>query len=496
MDPLMINALVAIATCLFFLIQGAACYREVKDEDSFFLYARKLPSGEYAQSFAAASTSLATVLFFFATMGVQHGVYILFAPLTYALGCYVYNKLLLPCLDKQGFFTGTTEGTSEHGATLGTTLGSYIKARYGSDAVKVSVLIVTIIGLASILLIELYVGVTIFSIYLKPQFVDLALVGVAFVVFAYTGLGGIIAMTRTDVVQLRLMFLSTIALLAWLFWESVHGQALPEFKSFVVRPLVFKGGVLLPYPLLFNILIVNLLLVPALLRTWQMAAASKEAQDVRKGIMNGVWLTVLLTTMFVFIGILFFRHIFPEAELSLIGMLNALHTSKNSLVSYILFPLFFAGCLVALLSTADSALAPIMQSLYRDFLGPRRWKHGHVLLLTAVLFIITILLYFIIFRVLGFDLIRWLFTIFSLLIVCSPSIIFAVVAPEDVVRDRLSQVTALVSIWGGFAIALALSLAGNIFKRVELVQLNSPLAALFACLCFAILWVVIKVRRR
>jgi Na+/proline symporter len=83
MDALMINALVAICICLFFLLQGALHYREIKDEGTFFLYNRRLPNGEYAYSFAAASTSLATVLFFFVTFGVVHGIYVLFAPITY-----------------------------------------------------------------------------------------------------------------------------------------------------------------------------------------------------------------------------------------------------------------------------------------------------------------------------------------------------------------------------------------------------------------------------
>jgi Na+/proline symporter len=493
MNPLTINALVAIATCLFFLVQGALYYREIKDGESFFLYNRRLPSGEYAASFAAASTSLATVLFFFVTLGVEHGIYILFAPLTYVLGCYLYNKLLLPRLETQGFFSEGVRSASTGKITLGTTLGSYIEQRYKSRGVKFSVIIVTLIGMISILLIELYVGVTIFSIYLKPQFVDLALLGVTFVVFSYTGLGGFISVVKTDVFQLRLMFLSAFVFLVWLVWTSMHNYTFPRVESFFVHPLVFRGGILLPYTLLFNILIVNLFLVPALLRTWQMAAASSTSKDVRRGIMNGVGLTVLLTAMFIFLGILFFRTVFPKAELSLIGMLNALYTSQNSLASFIIFPLFFAGCLAALLSTADSALAPILQSLFQDF-REFPWKHRYALFLTALLFIITVGLYFIVFRILGFTLFTWLFTIFSFLIVAAPSIIFAIIAPDDIVSKRPSRITAIISIWGGLILAITFSIIGNKLKVIELVQLNSPLAALFGSLCFLILWLIYKAK--
>jgi Na+/proline symporter len=495
MDPLTINALVALAVCLFFLVQGAVYYREIKDGEAFFLYNRRLPSGEYSASFAAASTSLATVLFFFVTMGVEHGIYILFAPLTYVLGCYLYIKLLLAHLEKQGFFSEGVSYALKGRITVGTTLGNYIEQRYQSRTVKFSVIIVTLIGMISILLIELYVGVNIFSIYLKPQFVDLALFGVAFVVFAYTGLGGFISAVKTDIFQLILMFLSTCILLVWLVWTSVHNSTFPTIETFLVHPPVFKGGILLPYTLLFNILIVNLLLIPALLRTWQMAAASSTSKDVKKGIINGAGLTVLLTAMFIFLGILFFRSVFPEAKLSLIGMLNALYTSQNSLVSFIIFPLFFAGCLAALISTADSALAPILQSLFYDF-RKFPWKHRYVLLLTVLLFIITIGLYFIVFRILGFNLITWLFTIFSFLIVSAPSIIFAVVAPDNMVSEKSSRITAIISIWGGLILAIALSIIGNKLKVIELVQLNSPLASLFGSLCFLILWLRYKAKQR
>jgi Na+/proline symporter len=489
MDALMINALVAICICLFFLLQGALHYREIKDEGTFFLYNRRLPNGEYAYSFAAASTSLATVLFFFVTFGVVHGIYVLFAPITYVLGCYLYSKLLLPSLERQGFFQ---QNSSPQSISLGTTLARYIEERYGSKSVKFSIMIITILGLASILLIELYVGINIFSIYFKPQFIDLALFWVAFVVFAYTGLGGFIAVVKTDVFQFILMFVSTTILLVWLIWTSIQNHTIPDLESFIVHPIVFKGGILLPYPLLFNILVVNLFLIPALLRTWQMASASPSAVEVKKGILKGAVLTTLLTTMFILLGIFFFRGAFTNSELSLIGMLNALRTSQNHFARYVLFPLFFAGCLAALLSTADSALAPILQSFYLDIFKSEKWSHRRVLVFTAILFIITIVLYFVVFRILRFNFVSWLFTIFSFSIICSPSIVFAIVAPDDLVKMKKSQITALISIWGGFLIAIILSFIGNKLRIIEIVQLNSPLASIFSSFCFLFLWVVYK----
>lgn len=447
-------------------------------------------------SFAAASTSLATVLFFFVTLGILHGIYILFAPLTYILGCYLYSKLLLPSLEKQGFFKKQNLDRGE--ITLGTTLGNYVESRYKSKAIKFSVIFVTFLGMLSILLIELFVGVTIFSIYLKEQYVDWALLVISLAIFTYTGFGGLLAVVKTDRLQFKLMVLSTVIFLVWLVWASINAQKFPTFENFIVKPIIFRGGILLPYPLLFNILVVNLFLVPALLRTWQMAASSPTFEEVKKGIMNGVWLTVVLTTMFVLIGIFFFHSVFPNAELSLNGILKALYTSHDPLAAYFIFPLFFAACLAALVSTADSALIPILQSLFQDFRRTniaRPWKHAHILFATALLLAITIGFYFIIFRVLGFNLISWLFTIFSFLIICTPSIVFAVLSPDELVSKRISKVIALISIWGGLVIAIAFSVVGNKLKVIELVQLNSPMAALFGSLCFLILWLYYKAKQ-
>ncbi len=499
MEPLTFNAYVTVAVILYFLVRGASFYREIKDEESYFLYDRKLLGKEYSPSFAAASTSLATVVFFFITLCIENGIHILFAPLIYILGCYLYCKLLLPGLERQGFFVGDpVTGPKEGKPTIGTTLGNYMEARYDSKAVKISIIIVTILGLISILLIELFVGVTIFSVYVKVAYVDWALLVIAFVIFAYTGLGGLLAVIQTDKHQLKLIFFSTIIFLIWLVWQSIASRNFPSLEHFIVHPLIFKGGVILPYPILFNIFIVNLFLVPALLRTWQMAAASPKAEEVKKGIMNGVWMTTGLTTTFILIGIFFFRSVFPHSELSLIGILNSLYTSHNFFAAYIVFPLFFAACLAALISTADSALIPVLQSLFQDFRKSntqRPWKHRQILLVTAVLLGIAMFLYYIIFRVFRFDLMRWLFTIFSFLIVCTPSIIFAVIAPDDIVRTKWSRITALISIWGSLIVAMVLSYVGNKLKILEIVQLNSPLAALFGCLCFMALWILPKIKR-
>lgn len=498
MNPLSINILIAMAVIIFFLVQGALHYRDIDGEDAFFLYKRKLLKKEYSQSFAAASISLATVLLFFVTLGIQYGIYILIAPLTYALGCYLYSKYLISPLDNQGFFSKDKSSQYSNKITLGSTLGNYVYQRYKSKSVKFSVMFVTFLGILSILLIELFVGVSIFSIYVQESYVDYALILIIVVVFLYTALGGLPAVVKTDKLQLRLIILSAISLLIWLVWSNAHNNTLPDLKQYFITPPILSKGFLLPYSLLFNIFIVNIFLIPSLLRTWQMAAASRSADDVRKGIMASVWFTSVLTSIFVLVGILFFKGSYPEAQVSLLGMLEALSESNTLFVSYFLFPIFFASCLAALISTADSALIPLLQSLMQDIKpedNQGNWRHSKVSLYAGVILLVAVLLYFIVFRVLNFDLISWLFTIFSFLIVSTPAIVFAIIAPDDLLTARKSKNAALVSIWGGLIVAIILSLWGNKMGKVETVQLNSPIAALFGTTVFFILWVNHKLQK-
>jgi len=494
MDALTLNLLMVIGVIIFFLVQGISYFGRVNNAESFFLYGRSLESPEYSKSFAAASTSLASVLFFFVTLGVQNGIYIFIAPITYIIGCFLYCKLLLPRLDKQGFFLNNNTSSV---ATLGTTLGNYIETRYQSKSVKYSVIYITFLGLLSILLIELFVGVTIFSCYLKEVYVDFALLIITIVVFVYTSMGGLVAVVKTDKVQFKLMLVASLMFMGWLIFKAIAKNDLPGMDDLIVRPIFSKEGFLLPYPIFFNILIVNLFLIPALLRTWQLAASSPTAKSVKNGIMRGIYLTTLLTTLFIFIGIFFFKNVFPSSEMSLNGMLTSLHQSKEFFPSFIVFPLFFSACVAALVSTADSSLIPILQSLYQDFntANNNEWKHRNIVLLTLILLVIALVLYFVVFRILKFNLMSWLFTIFSLLIIATPSIVWAVIAPDNIVSKKSSKVGAIISLHGSAIIAITLSIIGNKTGRLEIVQLNSPIAAMFGVFCFFIVFLYEKSRR-
>ena len=161
--------LTAFAVLLFFLVYGLM---HVSSTDSYFNCNRQLGWFEFGNSFAAASTSLATVLFFFVTLGLTNGLYILFSPLSFLLGTWLFGRFMLPRLKEQHYSV-----SNDGSRTLGSTLGEYIKTRYRSQLVKNTVMIITLLGILAIMLIELFVGVQIFDIFLKPEYGEYYLYG-------------------------------------------------------------------------------------------------------------------------------------------------------------------------------------------------------------------------------------------------------------------------------------------------------------------------------
>ena len=130
MTPFEITFIGSLGVLIYFLIYGII---HKTDSIAFFNCNKQLRKTEFGDSFAAASTSLATVLFFFVTLGLENGLYILISPLSYYCGIYLYNKFIVPKLELYGF----GDKTQPSHISLGDTLGKFIESRYGSKSVKI-----------------------------------------------------------------------------------------------------------------------------------------------------------------------------------------------------------------------------------------------------------------------------------------------------------------------------------------------------------------------
>ena len=477
MTPFQITFLAALGVLLFFLVYGIL-YKS--DVDSYFNCNQSLNKREFGSSFAAASTSLATVLFFFVTLGLENGLYILISPLSYLLGIVLFNKFILPKLEYYKY----AEGVINNQTTVGSTLGLFMGQRYKSKWVKITISLITMLGIISILLIELYVGVDIFNIFIKPEYREVALVLIAVVVFAYTGLGGLNTVVRTDKIQFTFMLIVALGIVTWLCFMKPSVTALDFFP----KPMPLSKGLLLRWPLFLNIVIVNILLIPSLLRNWQLIAATRNYSEVGKGLMNGFILTAIISALFVILGILFFN-VFPQTELSLNGILSSMAASNDKVISMVLLPLLFMACLMALLSTVDSSLLPVVQSISFDFGRPQLDRKKYLIITGGLLFF-TIGIYWVVFKLLKFELIEWLYTIFSLVTISSPAIILGCIGKDTVIQKKNVGIWTIVATVVGLILALMISYIGNAIGSIWLIQLNTPIAAVVDSLILIIVYKV------
>ncbi len=493
----LISFIVAFSIIIYFLVYGLT---HMTSEEYYFNCNKQLGWFEFGNSFAAATTSLATVLLFFVILGLDYGLLILWSPITFIIGTTLFNHTMLPELKKQGFISQESSHNS-----IGQTLGAYIQNRYESKAVSIVIMLITLVGILSVLLIELFVGVEIFKVFLKPDYEEAALYIIAIVTFIYTGVGGLNAVVKTDKVQF--WFMATVAILIVLYYTYVIHSSndislntndfLPSRETLPVRDL--KHILNKEFSALFiNMLVVNVLLIPSLLRNWQLISASKSDKEIKKGFTRGAGLTVGISFLFVIFGILFFK-CNESCEPSMIGILGTMAESNSPLVSYVLFPALFGACLMALLSTVDSSLLPIIQCLKFDILPDFRNKYykkwSNPLLIIAILSL-TIILYRVVFKMLQFDLKNWLFTIFSLVTISSPAILFACFGKKTILKTKAMRLAIIICTFMGLAIALWISLRGNVLGNTWIVQLNAPVAIVItSALLFAIYFLLKLIKR-
>jgi SSS family solute:Na+ symporter len=477
--------LATIAVLVYFLTYGLM---NVSRGQSYFNCDKQLNRKEFSSSFAASTTSLATVLYYFVILGLENGLWIIiFSPASFIIGTLLFSKLMLPRLVKQKY------GYIEEGEkTIGNTLGDYIYQRYDSQLVKKVILVITLLGIISVMLIELYVGVQIFNVFMDSNYEIIALIFISIVTFIYTGLGGLNAVVKTDKIQFAFMMLTALILVLFLLFHYTDTLCNLSFDVYFPR-FTGKDGIFHSnWALYLNTVCVNILLIPSLLRNWQLFAATKD-DEISNGMWIGVFFTVLISLLFVLFGIYFYTIFAVPKDPSLNHILSTMANSGNAILSNFLFPMLFVACLMALLSTVDSSLLPIVQSLVMDtrLIKYKDEKYTNIKCIAVILFV-TLFLYLIVFKLLNFDILNWLFTIFSLVTISSPAIIFACFGNKEVLKNKKMQNTVVWSTILGLIIAGGISLWGNKLGMLWLIQLNTPFAVAISSFIIFVVYIYTK----
>ncbi|WP_395173499.1 hypothetical protein [Roseibium alexandrii] len=472
MTPMDVTVIFILLFATAFLYIAIKSYDKERSYNKYFFASKTISKNENAASYVARFTSLATVMAFFLVYAQYDGLYLLVAPVTVLLGVLVFSKILEKAKYK-------ASGT----------LPKELERMYNSKGAGFVALFISGTALTVVLLIEIYLGVTLLSVFVSDTpgglpFVVMFVTGIAIL---YTGIGGLSAVISTDKIQAYLIYI-TVPCLILAFFIGI-GIGVGEIKyfpraAFEIKESVFDSVFLLPIPLLLNILTVNLLLLPSLLSSWQLLNSSPNLHEFTRGISNGGRSVLILWSLFIVLGLVIGT---SKSEINgIYDIFNILRNSNNLIITYVLFPLLFVGCFAALLSTADSAILPIAQSIYDNFR-----KNSDDLLnrkslwsILLMLWVVIVLLYVLFFDVLNFDFISILFTVFGLSVVMTPAIFLGILAPKLAKRPGSGKV-AIFSMLTGFVTSIGFVTLGKISNESHIIQLGAPFGAIAATLALS-----------
>jgi Na+/proline symporter len=437
MSPFEITVLITIIILVVYAVHGFLHYDRYSTSESFFLNNRNLSLSNIRNTFIGASISISTVLMFFLTIGINFGWYILISPVTLAIGVLVFSRYIYPALIKDKELHNALKGNSKINITSLTDLINYL---YGSKLISIIVTTISAIGVLSILIAEMMVGVTIYEQYfLKPEYILLL---IAITLFLYAGLGGMRSVVATDKWQIGFIIISLIGIISALILDLYVSPN-------TVAPILLDWSpkMNMPIALIANILIVNLCFLPSSIRVWQVVVASSKTKKFNKALWHStiIILFITLSALFISKGV---SIISGESNIALHSIFNYLVTNTKTWVKYIVYPLFIAGLLSALISTADSAILPLAQSLT----GMRKQKFNILFnaLIIFILLIIVIISYFIITRYFNMGVISWILTVFSISTGITPIIIIPLLFKQHNLQKTKKIIIAIGAILSFF----------------------------------------------
>jgi hypothetical protein len=180
-------------------------------------------------------------------------------------------------------------------------------------------------------------------------------------------------------------------------------------------------------------------------------------KEATLGTWQGVVRVILVSLVCFVLG-----YIFPSSEnVGLESFINQLSDFP------LLLALFTCGCLLALISTADSAILAILHNVVSE----NGWRRALRLWLIGV-FTFVILSYYLVFKGLKYDFTTRLFTIFSLSVISGPMILLAVFTETNILQSKRTVFSTISATSLGYVIALTCSIVGNLLEDQVLVQLG------------------------
>ena len=481
----LITLILGAATLFYYAWYGVQIYRTTTHAEDYILVARHLSRNDYTQTFVATSTSLATALTFFFAYGSQFGLALIISPIMFSLGVILFRKVTA-LMAADNFFES------------GTTLHQYILSKYDSSSVKNIATVISLLGYLGIFVIELYVGVKIFTIFSPdPGWQAFIAVVLLFFIFIYVYLGGYPAVIKTDNLQLKLIAVG-VGLLLLTFIISISSRGLwGEVVSMqYMNPLPSA----LPWFFVVVMIVGNVPFQMLKMSNWHRAAASGNYERAKSALSKGWKFTFLIWLVATICGILG-GVIAKDAGIEGFDLIKAFSLLSNEIgngsifqlaTQYIVYPLLFCGAIAALISTADSAFMPILATYIFDirYQGQNIERSeefsSEVLASTrkvVILFMMAgVSLYILLTYVLNLQFIHLLFIFFNQQLVLFPVVWFALMNSKEECSSFGSS--AIVSMIVAGIATWALALYGGANQRDDLVMLSSVVGFVGSILTF------------
>lgn len=449
-----ILALSAVAfSLLVFLQLGISASRRIKSAEDYLLAGRKLKGVLFQHTFAASTTSLATVLVFFVTTGRLYGWVFLVNLLTFLLGQYLFFKIGQKAAVDLGEFTTISRFGLEHS---------------NSRLTFWTIRVLTVSSFVGILAIEILLGVSIFTYFVGiPNAEIIGFLCISLLMLLYIAVGGFAAVADSDSWQFRLMMAAVGCLLAYFVFFLVPHESW-SWSRFI-QPTATKFQIL---TLILNAAVVNLTLPLCQLSSWQRFASTGSWEVLEREFKKGLW-----KTFYIWGGFIVFSWGLAGAgyELQQITGLFDVLRDPGGLSALFLYPVVFAGLASALLSTADSAAVAVVFEVGDKGLleSGGAWKHYRLRYATycVILFIVLGLGYWALHSQLQKYFVHLIFVLFSQLIVLFP-LLYGLLSR----RVHLTRRGVVVSTLGaliGFVIVWSVSVIGMLQTELGWTQFSS-----------------------
>jgi len=402
---------------VFFII--AIRHESLKLGLNHFLFGLKdLKSNSFSATLIASGTSLATVVFFFLTTGKMYGLWLIIAPISYSFGLLLLKRIFEKISNEIPY------------DQLGT-ISQFLEYRTGSKLLGLLADLCSVLGFIAILLIEVIIGVQIFNYFVEVENIQLfAFISIMVIISVYVLHGGYRAVIESDQWQYRLMVAGIYILFFYVLYIILikPENIIYSFGNRLLGETKFPAlGVFL-----LNVLFVNIFTPTSQLSTWQRFAASSSKEDALKGLNSGLLKILLLWLALTFSGIVFSS---ISNNISSTKDIFTIITNIDIAGKYIVFPLLFSGMLAALLSTADTGLITIIYSIsHSNFTPINTQNKNQKFIISSVIIIgaIVTLIYILIRKSVGVDLLSIIFTLFGQLCILGPPIFLSILTSRKI----------------------------------------------------------------